>query len=747
MKKIRRSIYYFFPFQLFLVHFKRNQVLIFFWVLLFGLITKQVFFKLGAYSLFLAPEYFDNVNFWSFFVYGISIGSFITAFNISSYIVNGYYFPFIATLARPFFKYTINNFLIPLLFIIILIINSVGFQLENECLSIKDVIYNISGLISGIILFIIIALSYFFTTNKDIFRMFGLADKKIEPTKIAKPIRVILQNDLQWKKLNTPRENIGKWRVETYLSGFFKIRRARNTGHYSREMMQKVLRQNHSNAAMFAIGIIVIILVFGIFMDNKFFMIPAGASFLILCTLLIMFFGAIKSLFKEWSFIVILFVIFGFNFFIGKVFKDLNNTAYGLNYSIKQSGDNLENLSYFNSFDFHGDYKETIKILNNWKKKNIDPDNPEKLPKMVFINANGGGMKSMIWTFYSLAYLNKQLDDKLFKRTQLISGASGGMIGAAYFRELFLQEQLGNIDSCLNNNILTQLSKDILNPIVFSYSFNDWFLKIKKFKYNNFSYYKDRGYSFENKLNENTNHVLDKPLCYYKEFEQQSLIPMMIFTPTIINDGRTLIISSQNISYLLANDFNKKTDRPANVEFRKLYKQYGADSLRFLTALRMNSTFPYIAPIITMPGKPQLQIMDAGIRDNYGTSTSLKFLYVFQDWIKENTSGVIFLQITEEKAKVCKSKPVDIFQFTKPLGNVYSNIFNIQEIHNDQLVEFSGHWMNENIKFISLYLESKEDRISLSWHLTKKEKEQIVKSIYSPLNQGAILELKEELLQ
>ena len=90
----------------------------------------------------------------------------------------------------------------------------------------------------------------------------------------------------------------------------------------------------------------------------------------------------------------------------------------------------------------------------------------------------------------------------------------------------------------------------------------------------------------------------------------------------------------------------------------------------------MNSTFPYIAPIITMPGEPQFQIMDAGIRDNYGTSTSLKFLYVFQDWIKENTSGVIFLQITEEKAKVCKSKPVDIFQFTWLIKKSYSGIKN-----------------------------------------------------------------------
>ncbi len=743
MKKFLRGIFYFFPFQLFLVHFKRNQILIIFWFFLFGLITKNVLFKLGAYSLFLAPEYFDSVNYWAFFVLGITLGSFIVAFNISSYIVNGPYFPFIATLSRPFFKYTINNFIIPVSFIYIFISDSVKFQHKYEYLNNTDITCNIIALLAGTSFFIAISLSYFFKTNKDIYQMFGIQESN---KNIVKPIKKIISNDLQWKKLYSPHENVGKWRIETYMSGFFRIRRARDTGHYSMEAIQSVFRQNHYNSALFAFGVIIIILVFGYFMDNKFFMIPAGASILILCTLFMMFYAAIKSLFKEWSLVAIIIIFAGFHFINKNFFEFKSHTAFGLNYSYKQQRENLEDETYLASFDFQKDYEETIKILNNWKQRNTDPAHPEKRPKMVFLNANGGGMKSMIWTFYSLAYINNKLDDKLLRRTQLITGASGGMIGAAYLRELYLQKQLGTIKSCYNDSIISQLSKDLLNPVMFSFSMHDWFFSFKKFKYNNYSYYIDRAYAFEKKLNNNTYNFLDKQLYQYKKHEQEALIPMMIFTPTIINDGRTLIISPQHTSYLLASDFNKTNNPHVSVEFKRLYKDFGADSIRFLTVLRLNSTFPYVAPIVAMPGKPQFQIMDAGIRDNYGTSTALQFLYAFRDWIKENTGGVIFLNITEESACKNLNTNTDIFQFFKPLGNVYTNIFNIQKMHNDQLAELSGKWMNDNIKFINLYLKGKEERISLSWHLTKKEKEQIIQSIHSPINQKAIDEL-EKLLQ
>ena len=59
----------------------------------------------------------------------------------------------------------------------------------------------------------------------------------------------------------------------------------------------------------------------------------------------------------------------------------------------------------------------------------------------------------------------------------------------------------------------------------------------------------------------------------------------------------------------------------------------------------MNATYPYILPSVWLPTHPVIDVMDAGLRDNYGQETSLRFLHVFKDWINENTSGVLIIQI------------------------------------------------------------------------------------------------------
>src|ERR1017187_2550094 len=126
---LRRFIFSF-SIQLLMVHVKKNLILMIFWIILFGFITKSIALRYGIPFLFLSPEYFDHVNFLSYFIVGFAIGGFIMAFNISSYIMNSYRFPFIATLYNPFLKYCINNSVIPLVFIATYLINIFNFQLS-----------------------------------------------------------------------------------------------------------------------------------------------------------------------------------------------------------------------------------------------------------------------------------------------------------------------------------------------------------------------------------------------------------------------------------------------------------------------------------------------------------------------------------------------------------------------------------------------------------------------------------------
>jgi len=223
---------------------------------------------------------------------------------------------------------------------------------------------------------------------------------------------------------------------------------------------------------------------------------------------------------------------------------------------------------------------------------------------------------------------------------------------------------------------------------------------------------------------------------------------MMIFSPTIVNDGRKLIVSSQPVSYLTQNVKNKKLDVDPlvdGIEYSRFFREQGADSILFTSVLRMSSTFPYITPIISLPSEPAIEIMDAGMRDNYGIEVAMKFLYVFRNWIATNTSGVVMIQIRDRH----KEFPIDenpsstiLNSLTRPLGSFYGNLFYMQDLSQSQLIEYAGTWFDGKLDILDFELKNeKKDHISLSWHLTNREKQKVLNSINLPENQASIKKL------
>ena len=88
MKKYLIGIWFSLPVQLFLLHFRRYQLFLVFWYLLFATITGNFMQTFGAYSLFLAPEYFGEVSPFSTAIVGFAIGVFIMGWNITTFILH-----------------------------------------------------------------------------------------------------------------------------------------------------------------------------------------------------------------------------------------------------------------------------------------------------------------------------------------------------------------------------------------------------------------------------------------------------------------------------------------------------------------------------------------------------------------------------------------------------------------------------------------------------------------------------------
>ena len=87
---------------------------------MFAVVNGSFMDTFGADSLFLAPEYLDNVNSISAALVGIAIGMFIMSWNISTFVLFSKHFKFLAATTNPFLKYCTNNAVIPIIFILFL---------------------------------------------------------------------------------------------------------------------------------------------------------------------------------------------------------------------------------------------------------------------------------------------------------------------------------------------------------------------------------------------------------------------------------------------------------------------------------------------------------------------------------------------------------------------------------------------------------------------------------------------------
>ena len=674
------------------------------------------------------------------------------AFNISSYIINGYKFPFLATLSKPFLKYCINNFLIPGTFILSYIFLLIKFQLFNEIEPVKQVLLNSLGFITGNLIFIYITLLYFRYTNKDIFKLFGFdIESKISRRKDLKKSSGFadsaIHKRVRWYHFF---HRLDEWRVDTYLNGFVKISLARDSKHYHKGLLQTVFAQNHINASLFELLVISTLIILGLFRELPAFQIPAGASVFLLFTIIIMIGSALHSWLKGWSSAALLVAVFAAVLISSYNVFNYTNYAYGLNYKTGKADYSIEELQKAgnNYTNYTSDTANTIAILNKWLATTAYNQNGWK-PKLLLINTSGGGLRSMMWTVHALQYSDSILNGGVFKNARLITGASGGMMGASYMRELYLRKLSDPSIDLYDPHHLELISKDILNPVAFSLTLNDLFFRIQKFKVGEHKYTKDRGYIFEQVFNRNTNHILEKSLSDYREPEKKALIPMMVISPTIINDGRRMIIASQPVSYLTSSNTLKNvssTSLVESIEFSRFFKEQEADSLLFTTALRMNATFPYVMPYATLPSVPAIEVMDAGIRDNYGMITSLKFMYTFREWIKENTSGVVILQIRDifkEDFIPTSTLPGLIQNIVNPVGSFYNVWPEIQNYNQDELVQYASLWFNGNIDVVPLQMKKNDELISLSWHLTRNEKQKIIDAIDLPENQASIAKLQK----
>ena len=742
LKRSYNFITSFFPIKLLLVQLKTSLFLLIFWPIIVAFITGNLANSYGLRFLFIAPEYFDQVNFLAFFIVGIFFGLFTMTFHVTSYVYLSKFFPFLATLDRPLLRFSINNSLAPTVAITIYFYSIFGFLHNVEHTSIREILILLSSFVVGTILTISLMFTYFFSTNKNVLNLFGpkIGDK-LKKT-MDKPLKVILK-----KEKNTEKVSDDSQRIKYYLKNPFYVKLVRPTSHYNKKILLDVLQQHHQNAGLLMLAIIILMFILGFFSNKTFLQIPASATILLIFSLYMMFVGVLQTWFKEWAFTATIIILLIGNYYSPIILESKQSKAYGLEYSTTAEY-NVETFNRIsNDSIFRHDYILGLNALEYWKKKNIPLVG--KNPKIVFINTSGGGQRSTLWTFNVMNKLDSVCGFNLMKHTHLITGASGGMLGAEYYRQLYKS----NLKNCFTSDYsiyYDKLGKDILNPVMFTHVVNDLFYPFKKYKYNGISYIKDRGTVLENQINKNTDSVMETNLKELAPLELKSKIPMMIFSPTIINDGRKLLISPIPISYLTYNksveNNNRKVTEYDAVEFSRLFANQGAENLRLLSALRVSASFPFISPMVKLPSTPRVSLIDAGVRDNLGFELTLRFINRYSEWIKNNTSGVIIIQIKADKPSTIEieSNKYNLMNaFIEPITGVMTSFSTIQIYNQNQLKEYAFSNMDFDVNMVSFNLFEEEEGVSLSWHLTSREKDQIMNAKNLESNKIAFKKFRE----
>lgn len=738
MKAWLRGFIFSFPIQLLFLHFRKYQVLLLFWFILFSTVNGSFMSTFGADSLYLAPEYLGDVNAFSTALVGASIGMFIMSWNISTFILFSRNFQFLAATTNPFLKYCTNNAIIPLLFVLFYFFRAYEFTRYKELLSTGQILLLALGFLGGLFLVLAISLFYFFRADRSILRrMMPLLSSPGEYITHLKPVR---ETYLHQSLL----------RVEWYFDTPIHLRPCRDVRHYTPQFIDSLFKRHHFAAILCVFAAFLFLIIIGFFLESPYFQIPAAASITIFFSILIGVAGAFAYFLQSWSVPYLIALLLLLNVFYQIDWIDPRNKGYGLNYENKTQRPFYTReglMSLCTPEKVTADSLNMIGILERWKQNQGDTAKP----MLVVMNTSGGGHRSATFTLSMLQYLDSISHGTIMKKIFLINGASGGMIGATYFRELYRQKMQGKNINLQNKEYVDDIASDVLNPLFSSFVARDLIAPAQKFKVNSFSYVKDRGYAFEEKMSRNTRGYLDKQLKDYAADEKAANIPLIFFNSVVTRDSRKMMISTQPLSFMMQgwqDTLRIPEMDPDAIDFAAFFAKQEPFNLRILTALRMNATFPIVLPNVWLPSEPIIDVMDAGLRDNYGQETTLRFLEKFDDWISQNTSGILILQVRDRSPGGWEYPYLsdDITDHaTKPFLLLQHNWFKMMEyFQNDMLSYYSSYPGRKVHKILFQYAADKEEnKAALNFHLSRREKLDIMASVKSTMNAESFKKLNE----
>lgn len=269
---------------------------------------------------------------------------------------------------------------------------------------------------------------------------------------------------------------------------------------------------------------------------------------------------------------------------------------------------------------------------------------------LVVLAVDGGGIRAATWIVSMLTTLEQDIPG-FPSYVRVITGASGGMVGAAYYVATLQKPGAGAVHvadkpgrTLSRDQMIDAISADALEATTRRLVFRDVWPVVWRA-------YADRGHALERAWEENTG-SMDQPLSQLAAGEAEGWRPSLIFSPMIVEDGRRLLVSNLDLAPLTTAHLptGARSPIPASqsaLEFAKLVPR--ALDLHVSTVARMSASFPYVSPAAEVPTRPLRRVVDAGYYDEHGVALATAWILANETAIRQHASKVVLIQMPDQR--------------------------------------------------------------------------------------------------
>lgn len=394
-----------------------------------------------------------------------------------------------------------------------------------------------------------------------------------------------------------------------------------------------------------------------------------------------------------------------------------------------------------------------VDVLKQWKSQT-----GEDKPKLVVLSTSGGAYRAAFWTALVLDKLEAESGPGgrlpgFDKHIVLVTGASGGMVSAAYLvagRQADGSMAFDSIEAQLEADIVASakadrfgtrfpIPRDSLSIVTQQLVQRDLF-----HLFNPVSQSIDRGKVLESQWS-----TLDITFDKLKLGEAQGWRPSIIVSPMLVETGQPLLISNLNLSEIRVEapkpmvfqgrrDFaiplpskTREQRLKETVEFFKMFPGSNK-SFKLNTAARMSASFAFISPAVDLPTIPARRVVDAGYYDNYGVSMAIAYLKQkeIKKWIVDNTSGVVVVQIRAYPSVVEGEDGPASSEELNMSGRKKREKVQCEQITPSQILLRQPGWLERAFQWITSPFEGQEMARQASMLFRNNQELRLLQSLY-----------------